>query len=59
MQDLNEYKRELLKLKQHKINTNSHILAVEDYENFSGFAESEIWGNFDDFFQYEDWLKEK
>ncbi len=44
--------------KKHKNSNSKHIMLKKDYQNFSGFSENEIWGEFEDF-DYEKWLKEK
>ncbi len=57
MQD-KKYSVELSKLIRHKNYHSKHILKKEDYRDFKGFSEWEIWGDCDDLTEYENWLKE-
>ena len=59
MQD-NKYKVELLNLAKHIRPRVKHIVNSEDYRDFKGFTEKEVWNMIesDDLAKYEAWLKE-
>ncbi len=59
MQDIKKYREELKKITPHKRMKRSHILVKNDFSKFAGFSVREIWGEFDDFSKYEQWLKER
>ena len=59
MQGFKNYQNELQAIKPHKVSKQKHILAIEDYKNFAGFTEKEIWGELEDnLSQYQNWIKE-
>ena len=58
MQDIKKYSKALQKIIPHKRIKHTHIMVKNDFKKFAGFTEKEIWGEFDDFSKYEQWLKE-
>ena len=58
MKDFESYKNDLVRQNRHNLKKSEHIMKVEDYYNFCGFGEKEIWGVFADY-NYEKWLKEQ
>lgn len=58
MNEFQIYQKNLNQKDKHKIKMSCHIIKEEDYKDFVGFSEKEIWGDFCDF-DYENWLKEQ
>lgn len=58
MTDFKSYEHELTQRKRHKYQNLEHIVVEDDFCDFCGFREEEIWGSFADF-DYENWLKEQ
>ncbi len=58
MKDFESYKNDLVKQNRHNLKKTEHIISKEDYYDFRGFTEEELWGVFADY-DYEKWLKEQ
>ncbi len=58
MKDFSSYQKDLFGYARHKTDNSLHKMGKEDFMDFSGFCEEEIWGVFADF-DYENWLKEQ
>lgn len=58
MNEFQSYQKSLNNTAKHKIKRSNHIIDKESFEDFCGFSEYQIWGEFCDF-DYDNWLKEQ